>query len=78
MEKGATMDLPADVMVHNPILGLKGGKATLMRIAPEGYYELNLNFGERQHRSLLPIAGTVIIQRRPEEAVSELDLEIER
>jgi hypothetical protein len=72
------MDLPADVLVHNPVLGLKGGKATLMRITDHGYYELNLTFGERQHRALLPIQGTVIIHRKPEEAVSEMELEIER
>jgi hypothetical protein len=72
------MELPAEVLVHNPILGLKGGKATLVRISPEGFYELNVPFGERRHRALLPVQGTVIIHRTPEEAVTAVELEIER
>lgn len=70
------MELPAEVLIHNQILGLKGGKGVLIRIA-EGYYELNLQFGERSHRVFLPIDATVLIQRLPEDEV-EADLEIER
>jgi len=43
----------------------------------EGYYEVNCLFGERLHRTLFPIAGTVLISQRPEEVV-RADLEIER
>ena len=72
------MELPAEVLVHEQILGLKGTRGTLLRISSEGYYEVNLLFGERFHRVLLPIHSAVIIQQAPEERVEESDLEIER
>jgi hypothetical protein len=72
------MDLPAEVLVHSAALGLKGGRATLVRVNPEGYYEVNLTFGERQHRTLLPIQETVLIFREPEEIDPAVIQEIER
>ena len=60
------MELPAEVLVHNEILGVKGSKGRLLTIAREGYYELNLAFGDRTHRVLLPIERTVIIASQAE------------
>ena len=71
------MDLPAEVFIHNELLGLKGHLGTLVRISDGGYYEVNCTFGERVHRTLFPIQGTVLIQRQPEE-LTRVDLEIER
>jgi hypothetical protein len=71
------MEIPAEVLVHDQILGLKGTRGTVLRVSTEGYYELNLQFGERLHRVLLPIASTAIIQRDPEER-TESEMEIER
>lgn len=71
------MELPAEVLIHNEQLGIKGGKGTLLQVTPDGYYEVNCTFGERIHRTLFPIQGTVLIQRQPEEA-TRVDLEIER
>ena len=71
------MELPAEVLIHNELLGIKGGKGTLLQVTPDGYYEVNCTFGERVHRTLFPIQGTVLIQRQPEEA-TRVDLEIER
>lgn len=71
------METPADVLIHNQILGLKGGKGVLIRVSKGGYYELNLKFGERTHRVFLPISDTVVIQRQPEVEVP-VDLEVER
>ncbi len=71
------MELPAEVLVHNELLGLKGGSGRLLGIAPEGYYEVNLKFGEKLHRVLLPIEATVLIGREPEVTV-EAKIEIER
>ena len=65
------MELPADVSIHSRLLGLKGQKAVLLRVSPEGYYELNLSFGDRIHRVLMPITDTVVIQQEPEVAVAE-------
>lgn len=71
------MDLPAEVLLHNELLGIKGGKGTLIMVSPEGYYETKLIFGGRTHRVLLPIQNTVVIMRQPEPEFAE-DLEIER
>ena len=71
------MDLPNEVLIHNEILGIKGGKGSLVAISPHGYYEANLSFGPKSHRVLLPIDSTVIISREPE-AEFPSDMEIER
>lgn len=71
------MEIPNEVLIHNELLGLKGARGTLIRIAPEGYYEVNLRFGGNVHRVLLPIVGTVVISAEPEPNVGE-QVEIER
>jgi hypothetical protein len=71
------MELHTEVLIHNEILGVKGGRGILLQISPDGYYEVNCAFGERVHRTLFPIQGTVLISREPEEAVGT-DVEIER
>ena len=71
------MDLPAEVQLHNELVGLKGGKATLVAVSPHGYYEVNLTFGESIHRVFLPVQATVVIFREPEPQF-EPGIEIER
>ncbi|MFN7940944.1 MAG: hypothetical protein U0X73_05070 [Thermoanaerobaculia bacterium] len=71
------METPAAVLIHNDILGLKGARAHLLAVSALGYYEVNLQFGERVHRVLLPIERTVVISSDPEENPG-LAMEIER
>jgi hypothetical protein len=71
------MELPAEVLIHNELLGVKGGKGVLIQVNAEGYYEVNCYFGERMHRTLFPVQGTVLIAREPEE-ILRTDLDIER
>lgn len=71
------MELHTEVLIHNETLGVKGGKGVLLQISPDGYYEVNCVFGDRVHRTLLPIEGTVLISREPEDTTRP-DLEIER
>jgi hypothetical protein len=71
------MELHTDVLIHNETLGVKGGKGVLLQISPDGYYEVNCQFGDRVHRTLLPIHGTVLISREPEDTTRP-DVEIER
>ena len=71
------MEIPNEVLIHNELLGLKGARGTLIRIAPEGYYEVNLRFGNNTHRVLLPTVASVVISADPEPAVGE-QVEIER
>ncbi len=72
------MDFAAEVLLHNAQLGMKGNRATLLRIAEEGYYELNARFGEQLHRLLLPIAETALILSSPEEVFEATVDEVER
>ena len=71
------MELPIEVMVHNPSFGLKGSKATLIRISQLGFYELTIAFGASSHRTLLPIAGTMVIAREAE-IPTEIGIQFER
>ncbi len=71
------MDLPAEVQLHNELLGMKGAKGTLIMVNPAGYYEVKVAFGANTHRVLLPIPTTAIIFREPE-AQFEAGVEIER
>lgn len=71
------MELHTEVLIHNETLGVKGGKGTLLQISQDGYYEVNCVFGERLHRTLFPIFGTVLISREPEDT-TRADVEIER
>jgi hypothetical protein len=73
-----SMDTPCEVLIHNDLLGLKGAKATLLAISPAGgFYEVNLFFGDRRHRTLLPIGRSIVIAAEPEEQVATVG-EIER
>ena len=71
------MDLPAKILIHNELLGIKGGKGTLVAISPHGYYEAKCGFGGKTHRVLFPIQSTVLIFSEPE-AEFEPSIEIER
>ena len=71
------MELHTEVLIHNDTLGVKGGRGVLVQISPDGYYEVNCVFGDRIHRTLFPIHGTVLISREPEDATHS-DMEIER
>ena len=71
------MDLPTEIQIHNQLVGLKGGRGTLVAIHPEGFYEVKCPFGKSTHRVLLPIQETVIIFREPELDYGS-NIEIER
>jgi hypothetical protein len=71
------MELPAEVLIHNELLGIKGGKGTLIRIHASGFFELNCRFGERLHRVYLPVGQTVLIAQTPEPIVA-LGIDVER
>ncbi len=72
------MEVPAEVLIHNETVGMKGSQGRLLQISADGYYEVNVKFGDRLHRVLLPIARTVLISRDAEEVVTTEDVEIER
>lgn len=74
-----TMDLPAEVLIHSTLLGMKGKEGTLLQIHEGGYYEVTCRFGERTHRLLLPIADTALIAQAEEDLrEAPVGAEIER
>ena len=71
------MELPAEILIHNALLGMKGTRGTLLQISEGGYYVCNCVFGDKTHRVLLPIGSTVLIVQTPEESFGEV-IEVER
>ncbi len=71
------MELPAEVVIHNTQLGIKGGHGRLLRICSEGYYEVIIALGDNLHRALLPVGDTVLISEQPEDS-GERAVEVER
>ncbi|MBN2371327.1 MAG: hypothetical protein JXO72_12660 [Vicinamibacteria bacterium] len=65
----------APVKIYSDVLGAKGARGRLVRVAPEGYYEITLESGGRQYTGLLPIASTVILAADAIEEMPSLDVE---
>jgi hypothetical protein len=61
------METPTEVMVHCELMGLKGTRGRLLGVSPQGFYEVNLQFGDKVHRTLLPVGHTVVIAAEAEE-----------
>jgi hypothetical protein len=65
----------AQIKVYNETLGAKGTRARLVRIAPEGFYEVTLESQGKFYTTLLPISTTVILAAEPEEDLPTIDVE---
>lgn len=59
------MELPARVVIFCPTLELKNKPGRLMAVSAHGYFEIWLDFAERNHTVLLPIAGTALVFAEP-------------
>ena len=59
------MDLPARVVIFCPTLELKNKPGRLMAISQHGFYEIWLDFAERNHTVLLPVNGTALVFAEP-------------
>ena len=64
IEREATVRISSDLL-GNLLGGTKAASGRLVRIAPEGFYEVNLALQGGSYTTLLPIAGTVIIASGP-------------
>lgn len=73
----ARMEIPAKVSVFNKTLELKGKAATLVAINSDGFFEVVLDFQNRNHTVLFPIAETVLIFNEALPQISA-DFEVER
>ncbi len=63
------------IKVYNETLGAKGAKGKLVRVAPEGFYEITLESGGKNYTTLLPVQSTVILAADAEEEVPSLEVE---
>ncbi len=70
------MELESIVRVYNEAVGIKGGHGRLIRINPQGYYEVSLEIQGKSYSSFLPISCTAIISIEPEtETVERIEVE---
>jgi hypothetical protein len=65
----------APIKVYNETLGAKGSRARLVRVAPEGFYEVTLESQGKFYTTLLPVGSTVIVAAEPEEEVAVIEVE---
>lgn len=55
------MELPVRVIIFCPTLEFKNKQGRLVAISEHGYYEIRMEFADRNHTVLLPIANTALI-----------------
>ncbi|HEV2064459.1 MAG TPA: hypothetical protein VGS00_07910 [Thermoanaerobaculia bacterium] len=55
------MELPVRVIIFCPTLEFKNKQGRLLAISEQGFYEIRMEFAERDHTVLLPIASTALI-----------------
>jgi hypothetical protein len=65
----------AAVRVYSEVLGAKGAGGKLVRVAPEGFYEVTLAMQGGNYTTLLPVASTVIMAAKPEPEVPPIEVE---
>jgi len=74
IEREATVKISNDQLA-NLLGGTKAASGRLVRVAPEGYYEVTLALQGGSYTTLLPIGGTVIIAAKPEPEVPPIEVE---
>jgi hypothetical protein len=65
----------AAIKIYNEALGAKGAKGRLVRVAPEGFYEVTIESAGKYYTGLLPVQATVILAAEPEFEVAPLEVE---
>ena len=74
IEREATVKITNDLLA-NLLGGTKAASGRLVRIAPEGFYEVILTLQGGSYTTLLPIAGTAIVAAKPETEVPPIEVE---
>jgi hypothetical protein len=69
----------APVRIYSEILantlGAKVAKGRLVRVAPDGFYEVLLEASGKNYTTLLPVQSTVVMAVEAEEEVQTLEVE---
>ena len=74
IEREATIKISSELL-GNLLGGTKTVNGRLVRVAPEGFYEVTLALQGGSYTTLLPIGATVIISARPEPEVPPIEVE---
>lgn len=73
IEREASVFVANDAMAE--IIKAKSAKAKLVRIAPEGFYEVRLTLNGKSHTALLPIPSTVLVSVTPDDEFAAIPVE---
>jgi len=73
IEPEAAIRIYSEILANT--LGAKVAKGRLVRVAPEGFYEVLLESSGKNFTSLLPVATTVIVAAEPDEEVGRIEVE---
>ena len=73
IEREAPIRIYSEILAST--LGAKMAKGRLVRVAPEGFYEVLLEASGKNYTTLLPIATTVVMAAEPEEEVGRIEVE---
>ena len=73
IERESSIFIANDAM--GEILKTKNTKGRLVRIAPEGFYEVRLTVNGKNHSAFLPISTTVLVAATPEDDVVSIPVE---
>jgi hypothetical protein len=74
IEREETVKVSSDLLA-NLLGGTKAANGKLVRISPEGYYEVTLTLQGGSYTTLLPIAATVVIATKPESEIPPIEVE---
>ncbi len=75
--RGGTMELPAEVLIHNELLGIKGGKGTLLQVSPTAITRSTARSASGSTARCSRSTARSSSSRQPED-LTRVDLEIER
>ena len=73
IEREAAVRIYSEILANT--LGAKVAKGRLVRVAPEGFYEVTVESQGKNYTSLLPIQSTVIVAFEPEEDFATVEVE---
>lgn len=73
IEREASIFIANDAMAE--IIKSKSVKGKLVRIAPEGFYEVRIALNGKNHSAFLPITTTVLVSATPDGEFSAIAVE---
>jgi hypothetical protein len=73
IEREAPVRIYSEILANT--LGAKVAKGRLVRVAPDGFYEVLLEASGKNYTTLLPVQSTIIMAVEAEEEVPALEVE---